>query len=352
MTVLGWVPMRRRRNPFLFFFKPSIAHAPESFYPFGLKKNSLMGHPIVHERMHSFSIVSDFVVYEYSYVPREDRGISCIPSIRKRKTLIIKQHFHQLCRIIAVTIGTLSARTTSCYFPPCIPRIKRKPTHHIQINPNLLLSQRNRFPFFSFGSLAKIQPTKYITKSKIQISHRNSKKHNLLFRSNRNRDFAKMNFICACLLLIASIASMHGTFGLQLSMVASRAPFKNSRTKSLEQKIPFTTTAKKTSSSSSSSSVTSTLISNLACMALKRRLIDQTHVSCDLAVDTNNLFFGRVGPVTVKGRGWKSPLGLTCRAIEATVNECSLDMGRVISNQKLVLTTPGTRVVKCVDVSW
>lgn len=44
--------------------------------------------------------------------------------------------------------------------------------------------------------------------------------------------------------------------------------------------------------------------------------------------------------MTVKGRGWKSPLGLTCRAIEATVNECSLDMGRVISNQKLVLTTP------------
>jgi len=146
-----------------------------------------------------------------------------------------------------------------------------------------------------------------------------------------------MNFIYASLLLIASIASMHGTCGFQLSMVASRAPFKKPRTKSLEQKIPFTTTTKKTSSSSS---VTSTLISNLACMALKRRLIDQTHVSCDLTADTNNLFFGRVGPVTVKGRGWKSPLGLTCRAIEATVNECSLDMGRLVSNQKLVLTTP------------
>eukprot|EP00536_Pseudo-nitzschia_multiseries_P013900 jgi/Psemu1/213138/e_gw1.629.63.1 len=75
-------------------------------------------------------------------------------------------------------------------------------------------------------------------------------------------------------------------------------------------------------------------------MALKRRLTDQSHVSCDLMSDSNNLLFGRVGPVTVKGRGWQSPLGLTCRAIEATVGECSLDMGRVISNQKLVLTTP------------
>lgn len=48
-----------------------------------------------------------------------------------------------------------------------------------------------------------------------------------------------------------------------------------------------------------------------------------------------------MGPVTVKGRGWRSSLGLTCRAIEATVDECQLDMGRVLANQKLVLTTPG-----------
>lgn len=133
---------------------------------------------------------------------------------------------------------------------------------------------------------------------------------------------------------------MHGTCGLQLSMVASRAPFGRQQKgttidKTLERKIPFSTI-----SSNRSSSVTSTLISQLACMALKRRLVDQTHVSCDLTADSNNLFLGRFGPVTVKGRGWRSPLGLTCKAVEATVNECRLDMGRVISNQKLVLTTP------------
>jgi len=137
------------------------------------------------------------------------------------------------------------------------------------------------------------------------------------------------------ILIIASIASVQFTCGLQLSMVASRAPFTRQKTHNYSlRKIPST------NNRSSSSSVTSTLISQLACMALKRRLEDHAHVSCDLTADSNNLFLGRVGPVTVNGRGWGSPLGLTCKAIEATVDECKLDMGRLISNQKLVLTTP------------
>lgn len=151
---------------------------------------------------------------------------------------------------------------------------------------------------------------------------------------------SKMNSFLYVCLMIATAASIHGTCGLQLSMVASRTPFQKSRGQTLERNIPFskpTTTTR----SSPSSSVTSNFISQLACMALKRRLEDQKHVSCDLTAESNNLLFGKVGPVTVKGRGWRSPLGLTCRAIEATVNVCTLDMGKVISNQKLVLTTPG-----------
>ena len=141
-----------------------------------------------------------------------------------------------------------------------------------------------------------------------------------------------MNSFLKCL-VIASIASLQFTCGLQLSMVASRAPFTQPKNRSLKTTID--------TNRKGSSSITSTLISQLACMALKRRLKDNSHVSCDLA-DSSQMLLGRVGPVTVKGRGWKSPLGLTCKAIEATVNECKLDMGRVISNQKLVLTTPGT----------
>lgn len=145
-----------------------------------------------------------------------------------------------------------------------------------------------------------------------------------------------MNFIFICLL----ISLVDGTCGLQISMVASRSPFGRQRSNlSVGATIDNNSRVKSLDRSKVVPSVTSTLISQLACMALKRRLHDHSHVSCDLTTESNNLLFGRVGPVTVKGRGWRSPLGLTCRAIEATVNECRLDMGRIISNQKLVLTT-------------
>jgi hypothetical protein len=130
-----------------------------------------------------------------------------------------------------------------------------------------------------------------------------------------------------------------------LSMVASRAPFGRQfdpSTATRDSTSYVQSLRQKTQTSSSKSSVTSTLISQLACMALKRRLKGQTLVSCDLTADSNALLLGRVGPVTVKGRAWESSLGLTCRAIEATVDECRLDMARILTNQKLVLTTPGT----------
>lgn len=102
-------------------------------------------------------------------------------------------------------------------------------------------------------------------------------------------------------------------------------------------------TAQSSSASSSSApggfDISSNLISQLAVVALKLRLADHRHVACDVQAKSADLLKGRVGPVTVKGRGWESGLGLTCRAIEATVDECALDIERVIKNQKLVLTT-------------
>eukprot|EP00545_Synedropsis_sp_CCMP1620_P014775 CAMPEP_0119026048 /NCGR_PEP_ID=MMETSP1176-20130426/34761_1 /TAXON_ID=265551 /ORGANISM="Synedropsis recta cf, Strain CCMP1620" /LENGTH=126 /DNA_ID=CAMNT_0006981693 /DNA_START=19 /DNA_END=395 /DNA_ORIENTATION=+ len=80
--------------------------------------------------------------------------------------------------------------------------------------------------------------------------------------------------------------------------------------------------------SADSGGVTSGLISNLAEMALRLRLTDQTGVKCNVSLTSSDLLLrGRVGPVTVKGRGWASRLGLTCRAIEATVDTCELDVG-------------------------
>ena len=128
-------------------------------------------------------------------------------------------------------------------------------------------------------------------------------------------------------------------------MVASRsAPsrHRNNQSTRIERNIPFSNSIA-TGKKNKFSSVPSTLISQLACMALKRRLKSKdSHVSCDLTTDPNTILFGRIGPVTVKGRGWESPLGLSCGAIEATVAECVLDMGKVFSKQKLVLKTPGT----------
>ena len=91
----------------------------------------------------------------------------------------------------------------------------------------------------------------------------------------------------------------------------------------------------------SEGAVTSGLISNLAELALKGRLKAQTGVKCNVSTNSFDLLFkGRVGPVTVKGRGWQSQLGLSCRSIEATVDACELDVGRILNNRKLVLTTP------------
>ena len=87
--------------------------------------------------------------------------------------------------------------------------------------------------------------------------------------------------------------------------------------------------------------VSGSFISQLAEVAIKLRLADQTVVKCEVSSTPTDLMFGgKIGPVTVKGKGWRSGRGLTCRAIEATVQSCELDMGRIISNQKLFLTRP------------
>jgi len=59
-----------------------------------------------------------------------------------------------------------------------------------------------------------------------------------------------------------------------------------------------------------------------------------------VSADPGQLLRGRVGPVTVRGRGWTSPLGLACRAIEASVQSCDLDMAAVLATRKLRLIEP------------
>lgn len=88
--------------------------------------------------------------------------------------------------------------------------------------------------------------------------------------------------------------------------------------------------------------VTSSLISQLAIIALKLRLPDKSStVNCDVTASSSDVLMkGEVGPVTVSGKRWSSRLGLTCRAIKATVQTCNLDIASILSKRKLVLTTP------------
>ncbi|CAJ1966941.1 unnamed protein product [Cylindrotheca closterium] len=118
-------------------------------------------------------------------------------------------------------------------------------------------------------------------------------------------------------------------------MVASRSPMGRNSIPSAG-KSPMS----QRSQPDASDRVTSSLISQLAIGALKLRLHSQTHVACDVMASPSTVLRGQIGPVTVQGRGWGSRLGLTCRVIEATVDQCELDMGRVVANRKLVLTVP------------
>lgn len=92
---------------------------------------------------------------------------------------------------------------------------------------------------------------------------------------------------------------------------------------------------------SKTASPSSSIISTLAECALQLRLRSHSGVSCQVSADpTRMLVSGSVGPVTVTGRSWTSPLGLTCRAIEATVESCQLDLMKALRDRKLRLTVP------------
>jgi len=70
-------------------------------------------------------------------------------------------------------------------------------------------------------------------------------------------------------------------------------------------------------------------------------LAAQTGVECHVSSSASNLLSkGLIGPVTVKGKGWQSPLGLSCRVIEAKVETCHIDFSSVVKRRKLILVEP------------
>jgi hypothetical protein len=137
--------------------------------------------------------------------------------------------------------------------------------------------------------------------------------------------FASLAAVCISMTATTSHA-------LTLSMVASRPRGPNWFPKTAS--TPFARMP-------SLDSVSSSLVSQLAIVALKLRLARQESVDCQVApLQPLDLMQGRVGPVTVTGTAWQSGLGLTCRAIQARVETCELDLKRLLSDRKLVLQVP------------
>lgn len=138
------------------------------------------------------------------------------------------------------------------------------------------------------------------------------------------------------LVLISKNAPAQNVTALHLSMMSSSSrqdAFKKSLVQAASTFLPPPPPGADT--------ISSNLISQLAIYAIKRRLKEERTVNCDVNFSSSNLLWnGRVGPVTVSGKDWCSYRGLSCRAIEATVEQCELDAKMIISNRKLLLTTP------------
>jgi hypothetical protein len=137
------------------------------------------------------------------------------------------------------------------------------------------------------------------------------------------------------LFLIVFVVELVGA--LQISMMSSSSSRQDAFKKSLAQAASFLPPPP------GADLISSSLISQLAVLAIKRRLKEEQNVICDVAFSSSDLLLkGRVGPVTVSGKSWSSSRGLSCRAIEATVEQCELDAKMIISNRKLLLTTPAS----------
>lgn len=137
------------------------------------------------------------------------------------------------------------------------------------------------------------------------------------------------------LVVIITLPCIHA---LQVSMMASTSQNEHARPLLQPHSIRFIPPP---TAPPGATDITSQLISQLAILAIKNRLKEEKEVTCDLQFQSlESLLRGRVGPVTIKGRGWRSGRNLSCRVLEATVSECELDIPKLLSHRKLLLTKP------------
>jgi hypothetical protein len=137
------------------------------------------------------------------------------------------------------------------------------------------------------------------------------------------------------LICLALVVCTTTTTALQISMMSSPSSGHDAFKKTLAQAASLLPPPP------GADTISSNLISQLAIFAIKRRLKAERNVNCEVSFSSSDLLLnGRVGPVTISGKDWCSYRGLSCRAIKATVEQCELDAKMIISNRKLILTTP------------
>lgn len=78
-------------------------------------------------------------------------------------------------------------------------------------------------------------------------------------------------------------------------------------------------------------------------VALKSRLRAWTAVSPSIVANVGDVMQGRVAGVTIRGRGWRSPLGLSCRTLEVAVPRgAGIDVDALFQRQRILLSAPVT----------
>jgi len=83
------------------------------------------------------------------------------------------------------------------------------------------------------------------------------------------------------------------------------------------------------------------LLAAVAEVALKSRLRTWTSVTPEVRANVGDVMQGRVAGVTIRGRGWCSPLGLSCRTLAVAVpGGAGIDVEALFARQRILLRAP------------
>lgn len=91
------------------------------------------------------------------------------------------------------------------------------------------------------------------------------------------------------------------------------------------------------------------VVAQFAEVAIKLRLADCTSVQCEVSEEamsassatTDLILRGKIGPFSLKGKNWQTKRGLTCRAIEVSLQSLELDLKAMVQRQNFVIQSHG-----------